>query len=229
MKTIGIIGGLGPLATIDLFKKIVEYTDVTRDQDHIPIVINNQPQIPDRTEALLYGGPSPVADIVKAGNALEAMGADFLCLPCNTSFGFYEEIQSRLNLPLLSMIDLTVDYLQSNSYTKVCVLGTEGTIKSGVYHNKLIEAGIDSVDMSEDLQNALTQVIYGMVKRNQFSDDIDFFTSAMDKLIDDQGVQVFVLGCTELPIFFEYYDLKYNIVDPTEILARKAVSLALDE
>lgn len=228
MKTIGIIGGLGPLATIDLFKKIVDYTDAAKDQDHLPILVNNQPQIPDRTQALLHGGPSPVADIVQAGKVLEDMGADFLVIPCNTSFGFYEEIQSQLRLPLLSMIDLTLDEIQKKSYSKVCILGTEGTIKTGVYHHKLLGAGIEVPAIQEDFQDALTHVIYDIVKKNDFPEDIRFFTDPLDKL-GASGVQAFVLGCTELPIFFERYQLNYKTIDPTELLAREAVRLAKEE
>lgn len=225
MKTIGIIGGLGPLATVDLFKKIVEYTNATKDQEHIPILINNQPQIPDRTQALLHGGPSPVETIVKAGKVLEDMGADFLCIPCNTSFGFYDEIQSQLRLPLLSMIDLTVEHIQRAGYSKVCVLGTEGTIRTGVYHEKLLAAGIKVAEIEEDFQASLTRVIYNIVKKNEFPEDIRFFTNAMDCMVEC-GVEAFVLGCTELPIFFEKYKLNYNTIDPTELLAREAVRLA---
>ena len=96
MKTIGIIGGMGPLATIDIFNKIVRNTQVEKDQDHIPILINNNPQIPDRTKSILSQGISPVDEIIKSGKKLEAIGADFLIIPCNTPTTIYKRLKRLL-------------------------------------------------------------------------------------------------------------------------------------
>lgn len=226
MKKIGIIGGLGPLATVDFFKKIVDLTGAKSDQDNIPILIYNNPQIPDRTQAILYGGKSPVEDIISTGICLEKMGADFLCLPCNTSFYFYEEIQKGLSVKLLNMIDLTVDFIKNNSIKKVCVLGTEGTLKSGIYTNRLDKENISYYKVANRMEGHLTRVIYDIVKKNDFPDDISFFTDELDRIVRDEKVDVFILGCTELPIFFKAYNLKYDCIDPTLILAQKAVNLA---
>ena len=226
MKKIGVIGGLGPLATVDFFKKVVDLTGAKSDQENIPILIYNNPQIPDRTQAILYGGVSPVDDIIKTGKVLEKMGADFLCLPCNTSFYFYEEIQKGLGVQLLNMIDLTVDFIKENAIKKLCVLGTEGTIKSGIYTDKLDKEKISYYKLDTKMEEYLTRVIYDIVKKNDFPDDVSFFTEELDRIIKEEKVDAFILGCTELPIFFKRYNLRYNCIDPTLILAQKAVDLA---
>lgn len=214
------------MATVDLYKKIIDATNAEKDQDNLPILIYNNPQIPDRTDAILNGGPSPVEDIVKTGKLLEEMGADFLCLPCNTSFYFYDQIQAELNLELLNMIDLTVSYIKENAFKKVCILATEGTLKSGIYHKKLEKEKIPYYMVDRNMQGYLTKVIYDFVKKNNFPDDIKFFTDELDRIIQSEAVDAFVLGCTELPILFTTYHLQYKCIDPTLILARKAVEIA---
>lgn len=229
MKNIGIIGGLGPLATVDFFEKIVRNTPVTRDQDNVPILIYNNPQVPDRTEAILRGGESPVPAIVKTAQTLEAMGADFLCLPCNTSFYFYEEIQSQIQIPLLHIADLTVAAIKKMLDSKVCVLGTEGTLKSRIYQDKLDDKNIPYVDIDENLTQMLHHLIYDVVKKNHFDIDITPFKNALQNMVDEHGVDTFVLACTELPILFERFDLKFNTIDPTTILALEVIRLAKEE
>lgn len=229
MKKIGIIGGLGPLATVDFFKKIVENTNAKKDQDNIPILIYNNPQIPDRTEAILNNGPSPVREIVSTGKILEKMGADFLVMPCNTSFYFYDQVQGQLDLKLINMIDLTVNYLDENSCKNVCILGTEGTLKGGVYYKKLEDKGINSIKADDELIDLLSYVIYDVVKKNNFGKDISKFINKLKDIERKEDVDVFVLACTELPILFEKYNLDFNTVDPTYLLALESIKLARKE
>lgn len=226
MKKIGIVGGMGPLATLDLFAKILQHTKAKTDQDNIPILIHNNPQVPDRTQSILYGGESPVPTIIKMGRDLEEMGADFLLMPCNTSHYYYNQIQESLNIKLVNMIDLVVDHLVRAGYKRVCVLGTEGTIKTKVYENKLREKNIYSVPIHKDMIKMLQYVIYDVVKSNNFPPDLKGFRQELKKLEEEEEVEVFVLGCTELPILFEKYDLDFRFIDPTVLLAKEAIKLA---
>ncbi len=227
MKTIGIIGGMGPLATIDIFNKIVRNTQVEKDQDHIPILINNNPQIPDRTKSILSQGISPVDEIIKSGKKLEAIGADFLIIPCNTSHYYIQEIEEAFNIPLLNMIELTVKEVKKEKIKKVAVLGTEGTLRTKIYQDKLDEYKIEYVDIKEEDYPLLSYVIYDVVKAGNFSEDIKDFKKLLDSLMEE-GVESLILGCTELPVLFEKYKLNYNFIDPTEILAREAIKYALE-
>jgi len=215
------------LATIDIFNKIVENTPVDKDQDHIPILINNNPQIPDRTKSILHGGESPLEEIVKSGKKLESIGADFLIIPCNTSHYYIEDIKKDLALPVLNMVELTVKEVKNRKLNKVAVLGTEGTLRTRIYQNKLDEYSIDYVDLEEEDYPTLSYVIYDVVKAGDFHKDLTSFIQLMDRLVD-QGVQALILGCTELPVLFKKYDLDYNFIDPTDILARESVKYALE-
>ncbi len=226
MKKIGIIGGMGPLATVDLFNKIVQNTNAAKDQDNIPILIDNNPQIPDRTNSILYDGKSPVPSIVKMGTQLEKMGADFLLMPCNTSHYYFDEITSHLSVPLLNMVDIVCQEITNQNYKNICILGTEGTIKTGVYHTKLDEQGIYNVPIDSEMIDILTFLIYKVVKSNNFSYDISKFINKMDELLKKHDIDAFVLGCTELPVLFERYHLNYKTLDPTDLLAKEAVRLA---
>ncbi len=226
MKKIGIIGGLGPLATVDFFDKIVRNTPQKRDQDNIPILIYNNPQIPDRTEAILYGGESPVKAIIDTGKVLEDMGADFICIPCNTSFYFYNEIQNSLNIKVLNMLDLTVKMIKERSHKKVCILGTEGTMKTRIYHKKLEDNGLDFYEVDDRLQELTTEIIYDVVKANNYDYDVSKFVAELERIKTEENVDVFVLACTELPIFFKKFGLDFNVLDTTLVLALEAIKIA---
>lgn len=226
MKTIGIIGGLGPLATVDLFNKIVNFTDADKDQDHIPILIYNNPSIPDRTKAIFYGGENPVKDIVNTGNTLIEAGADFLAIPCNTAMYYYDEIQKNLNREVLNIIDITIDHIKNNKINNVCFLGTEASIKTRIYNDKLDKAGIKTYEVDDHMVSILTKMIYDIVKASKLGEPIDDFIKELDRIIKEENIEYFILGCTELPILFDFYKLNYKTINPTDLLAKKAVEKA---
>ena len=228
MKTIGIIGGMGPLATIDLFRKLVENTPAGSDQEHLPILVANIPQIPDRTASILEGGESPVPAITKIGRDLESIGADFLLLPCNTSHYYFDEIQAGLSIPVLNMVELTCHRAKRLGYKKVAVLGTEGTLKTGIYQTCLEKKGIKNVPIPEKDMHLMSYVIYDIVKAGDFTKDIERFRVLIEDL-KSRGAEALILGCTELPVLFNHFHLNYNTIDPTDILALEAVREALKE
>lgn len=227
MKTIGIIGGMGPLATIDIFEKIVNNTPVKKESDHIPILIANIPQIPDRTDSILRNGESPVPAIVESGKKLEREGADFLIIPCNTSHYYLDELQSHFSIPVLNMVSLTVEKTKEMGIKKVAVLGTEGTLRTGIYKKRLEEEGIDCVTPEEKDYELMHEAIYDIVKTGDFGRDIGPFKEMLERY-SSEGAEALILGCTELPVLFERYDLDYRVIDPTEILALESVKKALE-
>ncbi|WP_282926603.1 aspartate/glutamate racemase family protein [Helcococcus kunzii] len=224
-KKIGIIGGVGSLATVDIFNKIVENTFAENDQENIPVLIYNNPKIPDRTKSILHDGESPVEEIVNTGKILEKMGADLLCIPCNTAHYYFNILENSFNVPLLNMIDITVDYVKEKKYKKVCVLGTEGTIKSKIYHNKLLENNIENYIFDNKFLDRLTFIIYDVVKKNNFNIGIGDFENLLKDMANKNDIDVFILGCTELPVVFERFNIDVNYVDPTLLLAKKLISL----
>lgn len=226
MKNIGVIGGLGPLATVDFFKKIVVNTDARSDQENIPILIYNNPQIPDRTDAIINNGTDPVPEIIRTANILEDMGADFLCMPCNTSFYFYDEVIKGINVPLINMVELTSKYIKQNNYNKVCVLGTKGTILSRIYYDELDKLGVSYLELDDDTIAMINYLIFNVVKSNNYNIDISKFRDRLNEIVDKYEIDAFVLACTELPVLFEKFNLNFNRIDPTEILALEAIRIA---
>ena len=160
-KSIGILGGMGPLATADLFRKIVTLTDAARDNDHIRIYIDDNATIPDRTAAILEGGPSPLPAMTDSLRKLESCGADCLVMPCNTAHYFLPQLQSLTKVPFLSMLQATAAACRDQFPDAVAgVLATRGTLKAGLYQQALEDAGVPFLIPEEEEQDALMRVIY---------------------------------------------------------------------
>ncbi len=224
-KTIGIIGGMGPLATADLFRKIVLNTKATTDQEHIKILIDNNTDIPDRTEAIINNGKNPVPQLTKSAVVLWAMGAQILVMPCNTAHYFHSEVQKNVDIPILSMIEITGKSLLKKGIKTVGLLATEGTIKSGIYQDFFMKIGIKTIIPDEDGQSCITDLIYNGVKAGNKDYDVTRVNEVIKSMFKC-GAQTIVLGCTELPIAMDMYGLEYNICDPTLELAKGAIEAA---
>lgn len=226
MKTIGIIGGMGPLATADLFQKIIMLTDAGCDNDHIHIVIDNNTEIPDRTDCILHGGRSPVKYLVQSAVKLQCMGADALVMPCNTAHYFYDEITKFIDIPLISMIEETAKEVArlSGPDSKTGLLGTEGTCRAGVYDKVFQKYHLDLLKPSEADQKYVTELIYGIKAGREDLNTADILR-VMDHL-RQQGAKTFILGCTELPVAFQTLSIGGSYIDPTRVLARAAVRFA---
>ncbi|TDA43308.1 aspartate/glutamate racemase family protein [Burkholderia pyrrocinia] len=233
---IGVVGGVGPAATVDFLHKIVRNTPASRDQDHIKLLVEQNPQIPDRTENLVDAGTDPTISLYATCKKLEDGDADIIAIPCNTAHAFVERIQPYLGIPIVNMLTVTVAHLR-DAYPRlrdVGVLATSGTIESGVYKKALESHGLRQVVPAPALQARVMEAIYGKhgVKAGfttgQCEEDIG---AAVDALIAE-GVDVIVLGCTELPILLpggEYTarnGARATLIDPTEVLARRCVAYA---
>lgn len=221
-KTIGIIGGMGPLATCDLFRKIIEVTDAGCDQEHIRVCIDNNTQIPDRTAAILGRGISPVEEMVKSARRLRDMGANVLIMPCNTAHYFYKDVSESVEIPVLNMIEETAAAIQKKGMQHVGLLATDGTIQSGVYADVFKKMNITATVPSREGQKAVMDVIYKGVKAGNYQIDLTDFYRAVEELLD-AGAETLVLGCTELPVAFQEFHIDKPFVDPTQVLALAAV------
>ncbi|WGS51176.1 aspartate/glutamate racemase family protein [Paraburkholderia sp. D15] len=234
---VGVLGGVGPAATVDFMDKLVRNTPAARDQDHLKVMVEQNPQIPDRTDALLGRGADPTLALYAACRTLEEGGADLIAIPCNTAHAFVERIQPSLTIPIVNMLTCTVDFVRSAfpDVREIGVLATSGTLASGVYAAALDARGCVQVAPRAAAQARLMNAIYGPrgAKAGFWSGECrDDFRAAIDDLVA-QGVQVIVLGCTELPLLMD--DLStldalgqaVRFVDPTEVLARRCVAYAL--
>ncbi|SHK38312.1 aspartate racemase [Selenomonas ruminantium] len=228
MKTIGIMGGMGPMATVDLMRKIIMATPAACDQEHIPMLVDNNSQIPDRTKAIKGLGASPAPEMVKTAKRLMMGGADFIIIACNTAHYFLPEILPQISIPVLSIIDVAVASVREKGYKNVGLLATSGTISTGLYQNSLAANSIQCIAPAAEHQHLVDDMIYDGVKANNAGYD----TSAIRELLADmqrQGAEAFILGCTEVPVAVSMYGLEGTFIDPTDELAKAAVRFAREE
>lgn len=225
MKTIGILGGMGPLATSELFNKIIRNTKAEKDQEHIHVIIDNNINIPDRTLSITGSGESALPEILKSVKTLELAGADFLIMPCNTAHYYIDHIVESSNIPIMNMLQETTNYLEKHyTGTQLGLLATDGTIKSGIYDSYLNKSGFNYIKHLET-QDLLMRFIYEVVKKGDYTAGAGLFYEVIKEL-EDKGVKAFILGCTELSVALDMYSLKGDFIDPLLILARSAIEYA---
>lgn len=221
-KTIGILGGMGPLATCDLMTQIVRNTKASKDQNYPRILVDNNTNIPDRTGAILHGGEDPVPQMTDSARKLQSIGADFLIVPCNTAHYFLDRVRSSVDIPFLNMIQETVEEAVRQNIKTVGLLGTSGTLRTGLYTNMFEARGIRVVAPSEAQQAAVDSVIYDCVKAARYDYDTTDFRNTL-RVLEEAGAEVFILGCTELPIFWEKFQMPQPAINPTLCLTRAAI------
>lgn len=224
-KSIGIIGGMGPLATADLFQKIILHTRAACDQDHLRVYIDSNTNIPDRTAALLRGGADPTPELVSSARGLERQGADVLIIPCNTAHNFYDAVQSAVSVPVLHMIRLTAQALVERGVKTAGLLATDGTVQTGIYQRTFAGTGVELLVPEGEEQRAVMDMIYQGVKAGRRDYDASAARRTMEALTD-RGAQTLILGCTELPLAAELYGLDFPVTDPTLELALGAIRFA---
>lgn len=223
-KTIGILGGMGPLATADLYRKIVASTRAESDHDHIRVYIDSNPRIPDRTGAILSGGDDPVPEMLSALRNLEKCGADCVIMPCNTAHYFRDRLQSETALPILDMLSITAEQCRARFPGKTaCVLATRGTLATGLYDRALTKAGVPFLLPDEDERDCLMHLIYEVVKASRPIEPEAARWHSLLCALRERGADYFILGCTELPILAETLPESGPFVDPTRELARAAI------
>ena len=226
MKTVGILGGMGPLATSDLFNKIVTLTDAKNDNDHIHIILNNYPIIPDRTKYILGDGENPIKYMIEAALKLEVMGANVVIMPCNTAHYFYDEITEYLTIPFINMIEETAKEIKkvNPESKKVCLLSTQGTYKTKIYDNIFKNYDIEISRPGKAVESVITDIIYSIKKGDTALKNIDknLLTSYLNSI---EGESI-ILGCTELPVAFNILGITKGCIDPTKILAKSAIHFA---
>ena len=229
MKNIvGIIGGLGPSATVDLYKRITKNTQAAKDQDHLRIIIDSHPQIPDRTEAILNGGPSPVPYLQESLDLLESSGARVIAVPCVTAHYFLPELAPGPETRILDMIRETALELQRLNITEVGILSTSGTAKSGIFDERLKRHGINGVIPDEIGLNRQMEAIYGPegIKAGAQFEKSPQNKAAFLEIIEQfrsQGIFQVIMGCTEIPLCLDQNDTESMLINPVEVLAQAVV------
>jgi len=226
-KTIGVLGGMGPWATLDFFEKILRLTPAKTDQEHLRVIIDNNPKIPDRSPAIVGMGEDPTPALVAGARTLQQAGADVIVIPCNTAHYFYERVQNAVSIPVLHIMEEVAATAREEVPTArvLGILATAAAVSSGLYARACARRGIEVVNPDPSGQQVVNRAIYA-VKGGQMGPEI---TAGLKKIADGlvgRGAQALVLGCTELPFVLKPQDVRVPLLDSNQILARAAVRFA---
>lgn len=222
MKKLGIIGGLGPMATAYFLRLLVDMTDAATDQEHIEILLHSKPQIPDRTNYILgKSKDNPMVPMLEIGKQLSNDGADIIAIPCITAHFFQKELEELVKCPIIHAIQETADYLKEEGINHVGIMATDGTIESHLFQNIMEKNGIVCSVPSTDSQVKVMQIIYGDVKAGK-PIEMKLFHQVSRELFAD-GAQVVLLGCTELSMIKRDHEIGPGVLDVMEVLSRACV------
>jgi len=227
-RTIGILGGMGPLATAELFRRIVLKTPAGRDQDHPRVIIYNNPKIPDRTAFIVGDGEDPRPELVESARKLEAWGADFIIMPCNTAHYFIKTVKKEIGIPFVDMIRLTAERASQILHHNEAagLLATTGTYRTRLYDKALDRFGIKTITPDDQEKESIMDVVR-RIKAGEKTEDMVSTVKIVSQKLIKRGAKIVISGCTELPLIYDGSDLAVPYIDPVDLLARKAVELAM--
>ena len=221
--TVGVLGGLGPMASVYFYEMVVNMTDAKTDQEHVDMIITNRATTPDRT-AFIEGSSNedPSNILIDDAKKLEQYGVDFIVMTCNTAHYFYDKILKSVNIPLINIVEETIKHAKYTNHKKLGILATTGNVKTSLYQKMCEKYDIDYLVLDEKRQSQIMEIIYDDIKSGKPA-NMDKFNSIVDylKLNNCDGV---ILGCTELSILKNDNNLDGNFyIDSLEILARETI------
>ena len=221
-KILGVIGGLGPIATAHFMELVINMTDVQTDQEHLPMIVYNMPFVPDRTAYILDNTKeNPLPKMLEIGQALHRQGASCVAIPCMTAHYFYGELESGIPVPLVNGVAQTVAHLKANGIKKVGIMATDGTVRSGIFHRELLAQGMEPIVTGKSAQADVMHLIFNNVKAGKSAEMNRFFTAAED--LRQQGAEAIILGCTELSLIKRDEEIGPGFIDAMEVLARESL------
>ncbi|RMH77486.1 MAG: amino acid racemase [Calditrichaeota bacterium] len=231
-KILGILGGMGPLSTVKFMEKVIRYSPVTGEQEHLRMLVDNRPEIPDRTAAILGKGPSPLPYLQDSARLLEQWGAEVLAMPCNTAHHFIREVQAAVSIPLLDMLQFLAREMERQlpPDTPVALFATTGSIRANLFQNYLsrFHLIIPPPDIQESL---IMEAIYGPEGVKAHGDmalNREKLLRALKRLTAPRP-QAVVAGCTEIALALEGASVNLPLFDPLDILAHRVVEYCYGE
>jgi aspartate racemase len=230
-ELVGVLGGMGPLATIDFMHKVLAATPATTDQEHVPMLVSCIPQVPDRTAAFRGEGASPLDAMLACGRRLVAAGAGLVVVPCNTAHLWYDALQAGLGLPMIHLVDAAIDEAAAAAGDggAVGLLATDATLASGLYVNRDRAASRGVQWLLPTAREVLELVMPGIqaVKAARL-DEARVHLEAAARALQRRGARAVVLACTEIPLVLDAQGAGLPVVDATAALARRVVTWSLE-
>ncbi len=231
MKTVGIIGGMGPKATVDFLQKVISLTPAKKDQEHLRMMLTMNPQIPDRTDAILHKKKSPLGELTKSAKVLEQSGVHFIVIPCVTAHFWLKEIQNNIAVPVLSLLDVTLEKItkEATSVKNIGILTTTGTIQARIFDSLFHPKGYRIIYPGEEVQDRFVMEGIYRIKMGQDPKKIKrYFVSASEDL-KRKDAEIIIAACTEIPLSLTQADITIPLIDVTQVLAEVTVRTALQQ
>jgi aspartate racemase len=233
-RLVGVLGGMGPLATVDFMQKVMALTPARSDQGHVPLVVSSIPQVPDRAAAYRGEGHSPVPAILESGRRLKRAGVDLVVMPCNTAHLWFDEIQAALASPMLHLVDAALRQALSHGVaaSRLGLLSTDATLASGLFTNRdTARAGngrLQWIVPTDQEMNAWVMPAIRAIKAGDLEAGRRLLARASQAL-RLRGAGAIILGCTEIPLVVDAALAGCPVVDPTAALAREVVAWSLGD
>jgi aspartate racemase len=219
---LGIVGGLGPMATAYFMELIVRMTKAECDQEHLEMLVYQRPSIPDRTNYILgKSTQNPLPYMIETGQILERHGVDCIAIPCITAHYFHQELEDGIGCKVIHAIRDTAATLKAAGIKRAAIMATDGTVGSGIFQKELEQAGIKPLLPDGQMQQFVMSLIYDDVKAGR-TPDMEHFKQVADSLIE-KGAQVIILGCTELSVIKRDYELGAGFIDALDVLAKSSI------
>lgn len=221
-RTVGVIGGMGPLATLDFFDRVLKRTRAFREQDHLRLIIDNNPKLPDRNAFMRGEGPSPGPALAACAKGLEAAGADFVVMACNTAHAWEADIRAAISVPFLSMVRETTGVVADLRPAAAGVMAVDACLGAGLYQDALKAAGVTPVLLNAESQKSFMELIY-RIKSGDTGETVKRAMTTLARKLEAQGAEVIIAGCTEIPIVLTADDIEGELVSSTDVLVERTI------
>ena len=224
MPLAGVMGGLGPAATVDFMSRVMAATEASRDQDHIRLLVDHNPTVPDRHRAIAGDTPSVAPELVAMARGLESAGAEFLVMVCNTAHAYVDDIRAATSIPFVSIIDVTVEAL-GEAPLEVGVMAAEGCLAAGLYQAALVQAGHQPVLWNDAELEQFMDLVY-RIKAGELDANIGAAMSRLAASLEFAGAEALIAGCTEIPLVLDGAALGLPLFSSTDLLVERTIELA---
>ena len=226
-KTVGVMGGMGPDATVDFMARVIALTDSNGDQDHVHMIVDQNPTVPDRQSAIREGTDEVSDALGVMAKRLEDAGADFLVMVCNTAHVFIDSVHAGTTIPFIHLIEESVKEIDTvcPNARRVGVMATIGCLDTSIYQDAVTASGREAlVPEGDDMQELMGLI--GTVKSGDKGAEVKKGMQMSANHLVDRGAEVIIAGCTEIPIVFEGENCAVPVVSSTGVLAQRTLELA---
>jgi aspartate racemase len=224
--TVGVLGGMGPEATVDFMARVLAATPARVDQEHVRMLVDHNPGIPDRHAAIAGTGPDIGPELAAMAQGLEAAGADFLVMVCNTAHAYTEAIRTAVGIPFVSIVDVVMAAVSEHPARAVGVMAADGCLQAGLYQRALAAAGREPL-LWTAAEQARFMALLWRIKAGERGPELRAGLQALAASLEFAGAELLLAGCTEIPLALEQGDTGVRLLSSTDLLVRHTVALAL--